>query len=247
MIRSGSHHLERPDAVVLVAYEPGEVRHQLIALLERLGYDVKAASDGHQAWALLRSERPRALIVDAGLPGRPSYELCDLISQSELETKVILVASVYRKTRYKRKPSSLYGADDYVEQHHIPDMLPEKLARLTQRPSPDRSIEQADGEAIRRTADQRLLLPAEERGRDDHRVSHLARIVASDMVLYNPELLRKPASAYDEAEREDLRKGRELFAQMVSEEKASQRDFIAEAIDSLRSSESGADRKEEEE
>jgi hypothetical protein len=67
------------------------------------------------------------------------------------------------------------------------------------------------------------------------------------MVLYNPELLRKPASAYDEAEREDLRKGRELFAQMVSEEKASQRDFIAEAIDSLRSSESGADRKEEEE
>ena len=43
---------------------------------------------------------------------------------------VILIASVFNKTAYKRTPHSLYGADDYVEQHHIPDMLPVKLARL---------------------------------------------------------------------------------------------------------------------
>jgi hypothetical protein len=34
--------------------------------------------------------------------------------------------------RYKRTPVSLYGADDYIEKHHIPDFLPVKIRNLIQ-------------------------------------------------------------------------------------------------------------------
>jgi hypothetical protein len=32
--------------------------------------------------------------------------------------------------RYKRTPTNLYGADDYIEKHHIPDSLVNKLRKL---------------------------------------------------------------------------------------------------------------------
>ena len=43
---------------------------------------------------------------------------------------VVLVASVYRPTGYKRRPTRLYGADDYIEIHHLGDALSVKLRRL---------------------------------------------------------------------------------------------------------------------
>jgi len=46
------------------------------------------------------------------------------------ETKVVLVSAIYDKTRYKRAPSSLYGADDYIERHHIHDGLIPKLKKM---------------------------------------------------------------------------------------------------------------------
>ena len=46
------------------------------------------------------------------------------------DTGIILIASVFQHTRYKRAPTSLYGADDYVEKHHIRDRLLEKITRL---------------------------------------------------------------------------------------------------------------------
>jgi CheY-like chemotaxis protein len=114
--------------LVLVAYEPGDVQQQIVKLVDSLGYHPIAADDGVKAAEILKNAKPQLMVVDAGIEGRASFELCDFIQRKSLPTRVILVASVYRKTRYKRRPASLYGADDYVEQHHIHDMLPAKLS-----------------------------------------------------------------------------------------------------------------------
>jgi hypothetical protein len=42
----------------------------------------------------------------------------------------VLLSSVYDMRRYKRTPTNLYGADDYIEKHHIPDFLVNKLRKL---------------------------------------------------------------------------------------------------------------------
>jgi response regulator RpfG family c-di-GMP phosphodiesterase len=76
--------------------------------------------------------RPRVAVVDVALEGLYAFEVVDKIRRRPgLENvKVLLLSSVYNKAAYKRFPSSLYGADDYIEKHHIPDDLVIKINRL---------------------------------------------------------------------------------------------------------------------
>jgi len=48
------------------------------------------------------------------------------------EVKVVLVASIYKESSYKRNPENLYGADDYIEHPHIEKDLVFKINRLMQ-------------------------------------------------------------------------------------------------------------------
>ena len=42
---------------------------------------------------------------------------------------VILVASIYDKSKYKRQPDNLYGAEDYIERHQLQDELIQKIKK----------------------------------------------------------------------------------------------------------------------
>ena len=218
---------------VLVAYEPNEVGQQVVTSVERLGHHTESASDGDQAWALLRSHPYDLLVVDAAISGKPSYELCDAVISANLETKIILVASVYRKTRYKRRPSSLYGADDYVEQHHIHDKLPEKICALFGgHPSYDEES-QVDPERIRREGDRRLE-DGKSALKSKVRLARLARIVASDMALYNPELIKRAPARFTEQEHQDLAHGRSFLLKMLPGSEVDARELLLEALSFLR-------------
>jgi hypothetical protein len=72
------------------------------------------------------------MIVDVGLTGIYGFELCERL-KGDPDTrgiKIILLSSVYGLTAYKRNPVTLYGADDYIEKHHIPDRLVPKIKEL---------------------------------------------------------------------------------------------------------------------
>jgi CheY-like chemotaxis protein len=67
-----------------------------------------------------------------GLTGIYGFELCERL-KGDPDTrgiKIILLSSVYGLTAYKRNPVTLYGADDYIEKHHIPDKLVPKIKQL---------------------------------------------------------------------------------------------------------------------
>ncbi len=76
--------------------------------------------------------KPQGMVLDVGLPGIYGFELCErLKSNPETQSiKIVLLSSVYDMRRYKRTPTNLYGADDYIEKHHIPDFLLTKLRNL---------------------------------------------------------------------------------------------------------------------
>ncbi len=97
------------------------------------GFRVDMASDGIEALKKANEIRPLGMVLDVGLPGGVyGFELCEQLkgSPATKDIKIVLLSSVYDKRKYKRKPTSLYGADDYVEKHHIPDSLPIKLRKL---------------------------------------------------------------------------------------------------------------------
>jgi len=187
-------------------------------VLEREGFEVHHVTEGERAVARLTQERWDGLVVDVALPGTPGYELIELARSASPEAGakvVVLVASIYRRTSYKRRPTRLYGADDYVEIHHLCDSLPRKLYEHLKLP-PVAPVEQTEAEAreaLRVEGDTRLEEPEADHGR-------LAALIVADMVLYNGDAIH---AAHDlvgamTAVRPDLEIARELYSQVVRAE-----------------------------
>jgi DNA-binding response OmpR family regulator len=187
-------------------------------VLDICGFAVEPVSSGSAARASLRRQRWDALVVDVALPEIPGYELCGM-ARSEPDGGagiVVLVASVYRKTSYKRRPARLYGADDYVELHHVGDQLPQKLRRhlhLTDEVAPAEAREAARVE-LREEGDSRMQP-------DDS--ARLASLIVADMVLYNGDRIigAHDFAAAKSAIADDLDIARDLFAQARQAEGAS--------------------------
>ncbi len=118
--------------LVLVAHDSGVVRRMVSNALTDAGFRVEGASNGAEALKKATELRPQGLVLDVGLPGIYGFELCERLKgrPETKEIKIVLLSSVYDMRRYKRTPVSLYGADDYIEKHHIPDYLPVKLRSL---------------------------------------------------------------------------------------------------------------------
>jgi len=122
----------RSDALVLVAHDSDVVRHMVADLLICAGFRVDSAADGVEALKKATENKPQGMVLDVGLPGIYGFELCERLkgNPATKSIKIVLLSSVYDMRRYKRTPTNLYGADDYIEKHHIPDFLLNKLRNL---------------------------------------------------------------------------------------------------------------------
>jgi hypothetical protein len=188
----------------------------------------------------------------------PAFELCDRVraDKSLRGTGLILIASVFQQTRYKRAPTSLYGADDYIEKHHIRDRLPDKVARLlpagAQTPArpaapaaaatipPPKaankkhhgSIEPREEEALIR---EELYGPQgqERQGlkRLQERLRRYARIIISDIALYNQELVERGIreGTFSELLQKEIEEGHRLYLVRVPSSSGGE-DFYHEAV-----------------
>lgn len=233
-------------AEIVVAHESEAIREAIRRLCADAGYAVHAVGEGQAALAALE-RRPAALVLDVALPTVHAYEVVEQAKRRAPETRVVLVASIYNRTGYKRRPTSLYGADDYVEQHHIPDALLVKLERLigpapkpVEVPAPHALT--PEGVEIRDAGEGRLSpLPAQPTTtpRMIERAERLARLIVADIALYNGDALDAADHHGHEAElearlRTDLEEGRLLFDLRVPAEVRRTRDFIAEALAEIR-------------
>jgi CheY-like chemotaxis protein len=242
-------------ARILIAHDAPSIREVMRHLLEGLGWIVETVCDGTAARAVLQRDPPAALVLDVALGGVLAYELVDEVRRAGLPTRVVLIASIYNRTGYKRRPTSIYGADDYVEQHHIPDQLPVKLARLIGEPpngraaastTPAPHADTPESRAIRAAGEERLeratpMPSAPASGRDPvERAQRLARLIVADVALYNGDAFDRAATAaiggrddeeLDARLRTDLEEGRLLFDLRVPVEVRRDRDFIREALD----------------
>jgi hypothetical protein len=178
------------------------------------------ARTGAAAVDALTRGRYDALVVDVALPGEPGYELgrrAKELAAGGDDTGapyVILVASVYRKTSYKRRPLRLYGADDYVEIHHLGDMLPSKLRGLLG--LPDSNLAPQQKTALEDETHLALEAEGDSRMSEQDRDS-LASLIVADMVLYNGDRIVGAAdlAAAEAAVADDLEIARELMDQVA--------------------------------
>lgn len=210
---------------ILVAHSDPALCDTVGRILSNHDLPWKSCHDGESALQLMDKQPPAVAIVDVALPGLFAFEVVERVRSRPglANVKIILLSSVYNKMAYKRRPNTLYGADDYIEKHHIPLDLIDKINQLIEQGDPDagqsRTIENAHplaGPAAtvdslqqqlqRAEESESLLNPDEEAALAKAR--RLARIIASDISLY------------DEAKvAEGIRSGTflELFAAEIAE------------------------------
>ena len=221
-----------PTGRVLIAHESDTIRETVRRLVADAGYTVAAVADGEAALEAAARDKPDVMVLDVALPRVLGYEVVERVKG--LGTRTILVASVYNRTGYKRRPTSLYGADDYIEQHHIPDQLLMKIAKLLPKGGTPRigPPDPNEGDQIRRAGEGRLKIKYATREEGEQRAQRLARLIVSDIALYNGDAFEEGLRRGDLAVRlkDDLDEGRLLFDLRVPEEIRKGRDFIAEAL-----------------
>lgn len=117
---------------VMIAHSDRDLCSTIRALVDAAGFECILGHNGADVLAAMDAAPPQVAIVDVALQGLYAFEVVDKIRRRPgLEkVRIILLSSVYNKAAYKRLPSSLYGADDYIEKHHIPDDLVLKINRL---------------------------------------------------------------------------------------------------------------------
>lgn len=230
--------------LVLVAHGETALRESAVAVARGAGHRVIGVADGESVRLLLQTTPPpAALVVDVALPGALGYELCEEIAARGLNTVVILIASVYSRTAYKRRPTSLYGASDYVEQHHIVDQLPGKLERaltgrgerLAVRRRQISETGEHKAEAIRAAGEDRLSFSYRSRAEGEERARNLARLLVADLMLYvGDEVSRWRADGapgdFPPELAADVSEARRLYGLRVPSEIARARDYFGEAL-----------------
>lgn len=202
-------------------------------LLEDQGFYVILARDGLKALQLLEIESPQLALLDIALPGLYGFEIVEFIRMTERmkDTKVILLASIYDKTRYKRPPTSLYGADDYIELHHISDSLIPKINHLlgmdTTRVVLVEDVSQRVKEVSLFPQDVRVSEAAHQGAR------RLARLIVSDIALYNQELVEKGVreGRFYELLKEDIKEAEAYYSKRVPPELLKHTSYLKDAFE----------------
>jgi len=211
-------------------------------------FELFICTDGKETLDTVERVCPELLLLDVALPTMFGFEVCERVRQNpELSgIKIVLIASIYDKTRYKRSPNSLYGADDYLEKHHIPDSLIPMIYRLVSGATPvpttpslsELALQEKSRSEIRE-AEVGVTL-AEPVGQTELsetqlKARRLARIIVSDISLYSQAKVEQGVrdDNFYEVLADDIREGELLYRQRVPESVRETTSFLAEAFEEL--------------
>ncbi|MCC6807584.1 MAG: zinc-ribbon domain-containing protein [Deltaproteobacteria bacterium] len=195
---------------VLVVHGSDAMSDIVSQIVKDSGWIATRAKNGHEALSALESERFRLVVVDVATEAPYAFELVPTLKQRP-GLHVLLLASVYDKTAYKRRPNTLYGADAYLEQHHLPDKLPIVLSGLggdALGGEEDAALIEQKRDALRRAADEqlgnggRVVTPGDVPDQDQvsdvgGRARTLAKKLVLDISLYHEEAFLRGLAAGD--------------------------------------------------
>jgi CheY-like chemotaxis protein len=216
--------------VQIVVAVDGEATREIIReVLTKAGYEVLEASTGREALSLLEKHCPPFAVLDVGLPQMFGFEVCEVIKRKESlkSVKVILVAAIHDKDTYKREPRTLYGADDYIERHRLQVELVPKIEKL---------LNLKKSEPLPKTPQSPPKVADPVSTPPEHEAAmRLARIIISDIALYNPERVKEALlkNNFYEMLKAEIEEGRKLYNERVSPAIRSTRDYFQDALENF--------------
>ena len=247
------------DLMVLVA-DPDPARGKASASeLGRLGLYPLLVHDGVDALLALQRSLPACVLIDAALPRLSGAELCEVVKRNESlrGTHVVLCGSPEQLSSVGVLRVAGLGPDAMLEYGDLPEGLSDalRLSRHEEAPiepprplEPPRALEPTVLPEPPRVLESPVLqespvlpestpLPVPTPNRVDSdpeiaKAERLARIVVSEIVLYNTERFERAAREDDvlEALAGELAEARLLFRQRFPAQLREGRDFVAEEL-----------------
>jgi predicted Zn finger-like uncharacterized protein len=246
------------ERLVLVAHAEPEAGKAVAEALGSWGLRTMLVHDGVEAILNIQRALPQVVVLDAALPKMFGFQVCELMKRNEslCKIQVILVGAIHDRARYRRPPGELYGADAYIEPQQLPDGLPALLERFglpvgrpaaaevgeqplglvappqaTSPPEPTPAPEAAPPVTAEPSPPLESAPPAPSDpalAAEVEQADRLARIIVSDIVLYNPEKFEAGLLAGDvvEALCSELEEGHALFSQRVDPRVGDPDDFL---------------------
>ena len=207
---------------ILVVVEEQELGKLILRILSSKGFQGHLATSGEEATGILEEEVLDLLLVSVFLPDMMGYDLLDKVGTGQFGKRLpsILLSAIHHAARYKRAPTSLYGADDYIERHHLPDLLVPKVQRLlsteensSPKITPDKLPPPTDDQVLLRrdleTLEKTGQVPEYPQLGD---IQRMCRVIAGDIALYNEDVIATtPPGELLDAIASDLSEGEALL------------------------------------
>ena len=99
---------------VLIADDEANLLISLEYLLQRQGYEVILARDGHETMELIRQQQPDLVVLDATLPGQSGFEVCQQVRADPAlrHIRIVMLSAKARETDIAK--GKALGADAYI-------------------------------------------------------------------------------------------------------------------------------------
>ena len=133
-----------PGKRVLIVDDDAKIVELVKLYLNRDGYHVLTAYEGHEALKLAREARPDLIVLDIMLPGIDGLEICRIL-RNESTVPIILLTA--RTTEQDRILGLDLGADDYVTKPFSPKELAARVRAVLRR-TPDESLQMGPEELL---------------------------------------------------------------------------------------------------
>ncbi len=224
-------------ATAVVAEADAKLAKAVAALLESWSIEARVFDDGAAALLHIHRERPDLAILGAGLPGANAPAIAEIMRRNADLQEVPLVR-VLAADETSEAPE--FDADHTLEVADLPDALGPILGELGVGQSPSAGGAPAKASAPAPTpaapaAPPAVAPAAKPSGALDEvkAAERLARIVVSDIVLYNEEKFEQGSRGGNVAEllAAELEEASALFRDRVSQELRSQREFLVEELE----------------
>ena len=125
--------MKKKDIKILLVDDEQDILEIVGYNLSQEGFKIVTASNGKEAIAMAKKERPQLIIMDVMMPEMDGMEACEAIRKIPELNDVIITFLTARNEDYSQVAGFDVGADDYISKPIKPKLLVSKVKALLRR------------------------------------------------------------------------------------------------------------------
>ena len=118
---------------ILIADDDEDIRELLKYNLEKEGYSVQLAVDGHDCLKKINALKPDLILLDVMMPGMDGIEVCEILKSDETLKDILICFLTARSEDYSQIAGLEAGGDDYVTKPIKPKVILSRISAILRR------------------------------------------------------------------------------------------------------------------